>query len=53
MAEKGAGRGRERELVGEIAVFAAVVVMDDEYGERALERIGDERGGGKAFAAGA
>src|SRR5262245_65419116 len=53
MSEEGAGRGRQRELVVEIAIFAAVVVIDQQYRERALERIADERRRREPLAAGA
>src|SRR5262249_19600777 len=53
VAEKGAGCGRQCELVGEIAIFAAVVGIDEQHGERALERIADKRRRGEPLVAGA
>src|ERR1700740_111533 len=52
MAEEGAGRGRQREFVRETTVFGAVVGIDQQHRERALEHIAGKRRGGETLAAG-
>ena len=53
VTEEGAERGRDREVVGEVAILGSIVIIDGEHGEGALERIAHERRRRKSLAAGA
>src|SRR5262245_7161457 len=53
MTDESPGGGGQRKLVGEIAVLAPVIPIDEQDGEGAFERIADQRRRGQALAAGA